>query len=231
MKTKLLYLEDPYQKTVDATVLDVISENQLILDQTIFYPMGGGQPTDQGKIGECEVNQVRNIEGEIHHFIKGGSCPHVGEKVLLQLDYERRFKNMRAHSAGHIIDFALFLLGYSPAPLHPQKGDHGKKPFILYSGSIEKNIQEELQKKTDELILQNLRFTWSFETLETLEKIAIYLQPALPQNKPLRALHLEGVGTVADGGTIVGFTKEVGQVTILSIETSDNTTCISYKVP
>jgi len=239
MKTKPVYLEDPYLTNLDATILDVIPEKEgvwrFILDQTIFYPMGGGQPTDQGFFElpdgtKVEVYQVLLKEGQINHYVKTPVPLSAGLKVKAVIDWERRYKNMKVHSAGHVIDFAIYLLGYSPSPLYPLKGDHGKKPFVLYQGSVGKDFKEELQHKVNELIQKDVKFSWSFELLEQLEKEAIYLQPGLPKNKPLRALRLEGVGTVADGGTIVASTKEVGSVTILSIEDNGKETLVRYQI-
>lgn len=240
MKTKPIYLEDPYRKTMQAQILDVSEEKEgvykVILDQTIFYPMGGGQPTDQGYFlfeddgSTGEVYQVLLKEGEICHFVKTARKPSVGETLTGTIDWPRRYKNMRVHPAGHVIDFALYLLGYSPSPLNPMKGDHGKKPFIVYLGKLEQNIHEQLQNKTNELIKMDLTFSWRFELLEQLEKQALYLQPGLPKNKPLRALELEGVGVVADGGTIVAKTSEVGSINILAIESNEVETIIRYQV-
>ncbi len=239
MKTTPLYLEDPYLKTLEATILEVTPESEglykIILDQTIFYPMGGGQPTDQGTLifsdgTKAEVNQVRLVENEIVHFIKIAEAPTPGQAVTGNIDWERRHKNMRVHTGGHVIDFALFLLGYIPAILKPLKGDHGKKPFIVYEGTLGKDITNELQNKVNELLAADYKFSWCFKPLEKLEKEALYLQPGLPKNKPLRALTLEGVGTVADGGTILSSTKEAGKITVLSIETTNNETTIRYKI-
>ncbi len=239
MKTKPIYLDDPYKREMVAHIIDVIPEKEgvwrLILDETVFYPMGGGQPTDQGKFIfpdglQGDVYQVLLKEGEINHYVKTSFCPMIGIEVKGSIDWERRYKNMRVHSAGHVIDFSMHLLGYSPSPLHPIKGDHGKKPFVLYQGVIEKEIKEELQRKCDELIANDIRFSWNFELLENIEKEAIYLQPGLPKNKPLRALKLEGVGIVADGGTIVASTREVGNVSITDIEIAEGNTCIKYQV-
>ncbi len=235
MKTNPLYLVDPYLKEIEATVVDFIEPDRIILDQTIFYPMGGGQPTDQGLIvfenGEKgEVNKVLLVDGEINHYIKSNYKPSIGEKVKGVLNWDRRFKNMQLHSAGHVIDFALYLLGYSPSTLSPQKGDHGKKPFITYTGIIDRDIKQELQDKVNDLLKQNLKFSWSFEPLEKLEKDAIYLQPGLPKNKPLRCLRLETVGAVADGGTIVATTEEIGPITITSIDSKDGCTFIHYSL-
>ena len=239
MKTKPIYLDDPYKKEMVARIIDVTAEKEgvwrLILDATVFYPMGGGQPTDQGTFSfsdgsQAEVYQVLLKEGEINHYVKTLFCPIVGMEVKGSIDWERRYKNMRIHSAGHVIDFSMYLLGYSPGILHPMKGDHGKKPFVLYRGIIGKEIKDELQKKSDELIANDMRFSWNFELLENLEKEAIYLQPGLPKNKPLRALKLDGVGMVADGGTIVASTKEVGSICITDVEIAEGHTCIKYQV-
>jgi Ser-tRNA(Ala) deacylase AlaX len=169
-------------------------------------------------------------DGEINHYVKIASAPKPGEKVHGTIDWQRRHKNMKVHTAGHVIDFALYLLGYSPNPLYPNKGDHGKKPFVNFMGTVNKEIKQELQDKVNELIQKNIRFSWSFESLEDLEKEALYLQPGLPKNKPLRALRLEGVATVADGGTILGSTSEVGHITILAIEQDGTETYVRYQV-
>jgi Ser-tRNA(Ala) deacylase AlaX len=238
MKTIPVYLKDSYAKTMEAEVLEVYEAGdnrwRLILDKTVFYPMGGGQPTDQGKLvgdsWEGEVFQVLNKDGEIQHYVDAQSTPTKGMKVKGEIDWNRRFRNMRIHSAGHLIDFAMHLLGYSPEPLMPCKGDHGKKAFITYQGTLNKNIKDELEKKSNELIKKNLKITWKQTTFEELKKDAIYIQPYLPTNKPLRKITLESVGSVADGGTLVKETNEVREIEIFSVETIDDNTKVRYRV-
>lgn len=137
---------------------------------------------------------------------------------------------MRLHSGGHIVDLAMHLLGYSPKSLIPQKADHDKNPHIIYQGQVDHDIKNELQEKTNELIEKNLEFSWYFEAFEDLQKEAIYLQPGLPTNKPLRTLKLESVGAVADGGTQVKKTGEVGNVVITDIENRDDNTIVKYSL-
>lgn len=110
---------------------------------------------------------------------------------------------MKTHSSGHVVDFAMYLLGYSPKTLLPMKGDHGKKPYIVYQGVLGKDIQQELETKANELVAKSMNLSTAVVPLEELQKDAIYLQPGLPTNKPLHKLTLEGVGSVADGGTQV----------------------------
>lgn len=238
MKTKPLYLDDSYLKEMDATVLEALPEGEgtyrLILDQTVFYPMGGGQATDQGSLTgdnwSGEVYQVINRDGEIWHFVKAAAAPIIGMKVHGSINWDRRYKNMKLHSGGHIIDFAMFLLGYSPKTLVPLKADHNKNPYIIYQGIIAQEIKQQLENKANELVNQNRKLTWYFQPLEDLQKEAIYLIPGLPTNKPLRTLKLEGVGAVADGGTQVKTTGEVGKIKIDSIDKEDNLTIVKYSL-
>lgn len=238
MRTKQIYLDDSYLQEMDAEILEVISESddryRLLLSQTVFYPMGGGQATDQGSLDTGsytgEVYQVMYKDGEIWHFVKCDVATKVGDKVHGKINWVRRFKNMRLHSAGHIIDFAMAALGYSPKQLIPQKADHDKNPHIVYSGVLDHDIRDELQTKTNALVLENREFSWYFEPYDQLQKEAIYLQPGLPTDKPLRTLKLEGIGVVADGGTQVKKTSEVGKIQIDAIEEKTDMTVVKYSL-
>lgn len=239
MKTNQIYLDDSYQKEMDAQILEVVPDGEekykLILDKTVFYAMGGGQPTDQGKITstswEGDVYQVMIKDGELWHFVNAKRAPVIGDNVHGVINWDRRYKNMRYHTGGHIVDFALYVLGYSPKQLTPLKADHGKKPYIIYQGTLHEDIKEKLQIKTDELIAKDLKFSWECQPYEALQKEAIYLQLNLPTNKPLRTFRLEGVGAVADGGTQLHSTLEVGKVVVESIQTEGGTTVIHYSLP
>ncbi len=239
MKTQLIYLDDSYQREMDAQILEVIPDGEgkykLILDKTVFYAMGGGQPTDQGQLTSeswrREVYQVMIKDGELWHYVNSSTTPNVGDKVHGMINWERRYKNMRYHTGGHIVDFALFLIGYSPKQLSPLKADHGKKPYIVYQGVLQEDIKQRLQEKVDELIAKDLKFSWEFQPYEDLLKEAIYLQPNLPKNKPLRTFRLETVGAVADGGTQLHSTSEAGKVNVDSIAVEGDTTIISYFLP
>lgn len=238
MKTHPIYLENSYTKEMDASVIEIQPEGdkrwRVVLDKTVFYPMGGGQPTDQGQLSSGDwsgkVYQVMMKDGEIWHFIESEQAPSVGTAVHGTINWDRRFQNMRLHSAGHVVDFAMYILGYSPNSLKPLKGDHGKKPYIVYGGTLGKDIKTELEEKSNELVNKAINFSCEFVPLAELEKDAIYLQPGLPVNKPLRKLTLTGVGSVADGGTQVKNTSEVGKISISSVVEEDGNTIVSYTI-
>lgn len=238
MKTKQIYIDDSYKKEMNATVLEVKNEGEgryrLLLDNTVFYPMGGGQATDQGDLSSKNwkgvVYQVLNKDGEIWHFIKSDKAPNINNETHGVINWERRYKNMKLHSGGHIVDFAMYLLGYSPKTISPVKADHDKNPHIVYKGKVGKDVSKELEEKANEIIKKDLKFSWYFQPFEDLKKEAIYLQPGLPTNKPLRTLKLEGVGAVADGGTQVKKTGEVGKIQITEIIEDDGNTIVKYSV-
>jgi alanyl-tRNA synthetase len=233
-----LYLHDAYLQESQGRILEIYKESDrrwhIILDQTIFYPRGGGQSTDQGFIStgtwKGKVMQALLKEDKIIHYIEGEEPPPIGTVVKEVLDWERRYLHMRLHSAGHVVDFALYLLSYCPRLLFPVKGDHGKKPFICYQGVIGKDLRAELESKANDLIAQNIAFSFRLSECHELEKETIYLQPGLPKNKPLRLLTLNGIGCVADGGTQVHKTAEIGKIAILPIEIKEGMTYVPYQL-
>ncbi|WP_288073007.1 alanyl-tRNA editing protein [Pyrococcus sp.] len=105
--TRLLYYEDAYLKEAKAKVIEV-KDNALLLDQTIFYPTGGGQPHDRGWINGVEVLDVyKDEEGNVWHVVKEPEKFKPGDEVELKLDWEYRYKIMRIHSALHLLENAL----------------------------------------------------------------------------------------------------------------------------
>lgn len=238
MKTEPIYLTDPYKKSLDSIIISVNrlndKETELILDKTIFYPFGGGQPSDQGTIAlgkkSGKVIEVRLSEDEIIHKVQTTDEFSEDEEISCELDWNRRYKNMKVHSAGHIIDFALVRLGLNPNKLTPIKANHGSKSFIEYIGDAAAVDTNKLNEEIKKIISEDLEFSWEFVTLEELEKDAVYLQPGLPKNKPLRKLTLKGVGSVADGGTIVKQTSEVEAIEIKDIVQIGENIQINYQL-
>ena len=105
--TRKLYYEDAYLKEAKAKVLE-IRENALLLDQTIFYPTGGGQPHDRGTINGVEVLDVyKDDEGNVWHLVKEPEKFRAGDEVELKIDWEYRYKLMRIHSAMHLLEHVL----------------------------------------------------------------------------------------------------------------------------
>lgn len=105
--TRKLYYEDAYLKEAKARVLE-IRDNALLLDQTIFYPTGGGQPHDRGTINGVEVLDVYKDEaGNVWHVVAEPEKFRSGDEVELKIDWDYRYKLMRIHTAMHLLEHVL----------------------------------------------------------------------------------------------------------------------------
>jgi len=105
--TRKLYYEDAYMKEAKAKVLEV-KDNALLLDQTIFYPTGGGQPHDRGTINGVEVLDVyKDEKGNVWHVVEEPEKFRPNDEVELRIDWNYRYKLMRIHSALHLLEHVL----------------------------------------------------------------------------------------------------------------------------
>lgn len=111
--TRMLFLEDPYQRDAPATVISHTAEGGVVLDATVFYPKGGGQPGDSGVL-EWHGNRLviaTAVKGEEEQIVLVPSepvaLPPVGAKVMQHLDWDRRHKHMRVHTALHLLSVAV----------------------------------------------------------------------------------------------------------------------------
>src|SRR3989338_4764046 len=106
--TSAIYLTDSYQKECTATVISVKDGKFVILDQTVFYPKSGGQANDEGVINtsagrEVKVIFVGKFDGQISHKVEPENVLKEGDKVTCIVNWERRYKLMRMHTAAHLL--------------------------------------------------------------------------------------------------------------------------------
>lgn len=227
MQTKQVYYEDPYKKELECKVLEVKPQGVLlnvIVDQTIFYPEGGGQPSDKGMLGEAKVEYVRMIDGEIVHQVKGNL--NVGTVVKQVLDWDWRYKYMRIHTAGHLLHDVLMTL---VPELVPIKGGHGKKPYIEYEGKIDPVMKDQIEQKVNEVLQKKLPVVTKFASYEELEKESKFLAN-LPRSKQLRMIKIGDFAGMADGGVQVANTKEIGKIWIANIVSKNGKSLIRYGI-
>lgn len=228
MITKQIYYEDAYKKELECKILKVEDKGSLlnlVVDQTIFYPEGGGQPSDLGKIGEAIVEYVRIIDGEIIHQAKGQLKE--GETVKQVLDWNWRYKYMRIHTAGHLLHDVLMK---KVSGLTPVKGGHGKKPFIEYVGSVDTAKKSEIEMEVNNILQKGLEVVTKFVNYEELEKECQFIPPNIPKNKPLRMIKIGDYPGMPDGGVQVANTKEIGKIWIANIVSENGKTTIRYGV-
>lgn len=233
--SKALYLADSYLKEADATVTAINDGKFVVLDQTIFYPKGGGQPNDTGQI--IRGNEVFNVvyvgkfSGEISHEVDRVGL-QVGDKVHLTLNWQRRYKLMRSHTAAHVV---ASLLNQGTGALitgNQLEEDHIRFDFNLelFDPSILKLYLERANK----LFCTNTPVKWCDLPREEALKIPgiIKMAGAFPPDIPvLRIVEVVGVDKQADGGTHVKNLLEVGQVQLLQTENKGkNNRRIYFKV-
>lgn len=203
----------------------------MVLDKTIFYPQGGGQPSDKGTIkgkrGTATVKHVRmSADVVIHECSIEGTIKN-GEPVACELDWKWRYHNMRVHSAGHVVHEATRLV----APyLKPIKGEHGKTAYIQYKGSLPIDSKHRIEKQANDLIRQNLTLKTEFVSIDELKTRASYVPEHLPKNKPLRILSIGEYPPIPDGGTQVKTTGEIGEITISFIENTYDHVRVHYEI-
>lgn len=230
--TKLIYLTDSYKKSHTTKVVEVLTKGTatyVVLEETIFYPEGGGQPSDKGVIkgkeGSFEVTHVRMKRDEVVHEGKITGTLKKGDEVELEIDWEGRYDHMRRHSAGHLVHEITKELVPSLVPI---KGEHDKHAYIEYEGFINPKIREVIEKRVNMLVASDKPLTIELVTLEELEKRSPWVPPHLPKNKPLRILQVADYPPIPDGGTQVKLTSEVGPIKITEIEQLDTIVRVHY---
>lgn len=226
--TSLLYLQDTYRFEFSWIITETWENEHgkyIILDQTIFYPQWGGQPSDTGMIssesGIFEVKMVRMDEhGVVYHYgeyLTGKF--EVDESVSLKIDTDRRLLNARNHSAWHLIDIAMrnIWLVY----MTPTKWYHFSDwPYIEYSGSLKEPIEwiiPKLQNELDKLIDRDIKMIIEYDT-----------QVKSPEVKTPRYAHFEGYEWCGCGGTHVRSSGEIEKVLIRKVKMKDGNIRVSY---
>jgi misacylated tRNA(Ala) deacylase len=220
--TKALFFVDSYLKESPATVVSVKDGKYVILDQTIFYAKGGGQPNDTGKIiGGSEVFNVVYVgkfSGDISHEVdRVGLQP--GDNVYCVLNWERRYKLMRSHTAAHVL---TALLNKGTGALIT--GNQLEEDYVRFDFSLEKfdkTLLETYLNKANELFATDVAVNWYELPREEALKIPgiVKMAEAFPPDLPaLRIVEIVGVDRQADGGTHVRNLKEVGRLELLKTE-------------
>lgn len=227
-RTRLLFHENPYATATEALVLRVASDG-LVFDRTVFYPEGGGQASDTGWVVTSDgrrlrVSRVVNHDGRVLHILADGNdlaSLREGERVLLVIDWERRFNTMRHHTATHILLGALRkVLGYhawqAGAEKTPEKGRLDVTHHKPLSNEEVKRIEDLANGVVNARIPLNIR-TMDRNEAEERFGFSIY-QGGAPPSGELRIVEIPGHDVQACFGTHVLNTGEVGGIKIVSVK-------------
>jgi misacylated tRNA(Ala) deacylase len=220
--TEQLYLpDDEYRREFDARVEDVgESDGTVVLDRTLFYKEGGGQPPDHGRLsfdgGECRVVDVRKDHGEIRHTIQG-DLPKAGATVHGEIDWGRRHAHMRYHTAQHVVSkVVLDEYGASTAgnQIHTDRARIDFAPAEFGESDL-----RTIEERANTLIERDLPVTKENRPRADLEDETPDVRSNLdliPDDvDPLRAVTIGDIDVCPCGGTHVDRLGELGKLTIV----------------
>jgi len=224
METKQLYLYDSYQKAFEAKILSVTG-SQVVLAQTAFHPLTGGVAHDTGYLAKGSIqHRVLRVEinretKEITHFLDDASGLSTGDTVQGTLDWERRHRLMRLHTAAHLIA-AIMYRDYSAVITGGQVDcDQAKLDFNL--PRTDREVFEDAVAKANVEAGKDVALKMYFlERTEALKMPGIVklAERMPPQVTELRIVEIPGIDVQADGGPHVGNTREIGEISLVKIE-------------
>jgi misacylated tRNA(Ala) deacylase len=220
--TEELFSTDAYARSCPATVVEV-ADGGLLLDRTVFYARGGGQPGDTGTIrwdgGEVAVTDTVKRDGHVLHVVDG-EPPPVGATVTAEIDWDRRHTLMRTHTALHALSAVIFRD-------HDAKVTGGNmEPGVARMDFELEAIDAEFGRRVEEVLNAELAsdrpvhvsFLPRAEALSDPDLIRTKVNLIPESVDPIRVIEIEGLDKQADGGTHVRSTAEVGSVRVAKTE-------------
>lgn len=222
MSTQALFRDDAYLTEASAVVTEINDRGGIILDRTIFYPTGGGQPGDTGTLKTADGRSIAiatTVKGEapdeiVHVPAAGQDLPAVGEAVALHVDWDRRFRHMRMHSCLHLLSA---LLPY-PVTGGQVAEDKGRLDFDMDAAPPDKAALTDA--------LNALIGAGDPVTTEWISDDDLAAKPDLVKTmavKPpsgsgrVRLVRIAGRDLQPCGGTHVRNTGEIGQIEVVKI--------------
>lgn len=218
--TELLYQSDSYLQEFEATIQHVLSDQRVVvLDRTAFYPGGGGQPCDFGSLdvhGDLyPVEKVKKQGDDVLHFL-GGTAPLPPEGAASRgtLDWARRYKLMRTHSALHVLcgtvfrDYGALVTGGDMEPLNGRMDFE----FETMRGDLVREIEAAVNKEAAlgrEIRVRILPREEAFQIPDLIRTKINLLPEGIMQ---VRTVEIVGLDLQADGGTHVRNTNEIGAI-------------------
>lgn len=214
MIKQALFYKDNYLKEFKTKVLECIEEDgkiKVVLENTAFYPEGGGQPSDTGFIENVKVVQVEEKAGKIYHEVE--SKIEVGKQVFCKINFEERFSNMQNHTAEHIVS-GLICKKYNATNV----GFHIGKDFTTMDFNV--NISEEqlreLEKQANEAVYRNIKIEEKIYTPEEVQNIHYRSKKELKEE--VRIIKIGDYDICACCGIHVSKTGEIGIIKLLKVE-------------
>ncbi len=213
-ETKRLYFENPYQTEFEAKVLGKMEyqgKPAVILDQTVFYPEGGGQPSDYGKLSDAKVEQVLEHEGKILHIL---DHPVQGTTVSGQIDWDRRFDHMQQHAGQHILSQCFDKL-LSGRTMSFHLGEQVSTLEIAVASITDAEV-DRVEACANQAVFQNREIKTYFVDETELAQVPLRKPPQ--KQGSIRVVEVAGFDFSACGGTHPGRTGEIGLIKLLKCD-------------
>lgn len=213
---------DSYRRSTDAEVLEAGPEG-VVLDRTVFYARGGGQPGDTGRLrwagGELRVTDTLRRSGRVVHAIDGGP-PAAGTKVEAEIDWERRHLLMRTHTALHTLSGLIWREYGAKVTGGNMEPGSARMDFELDQMSAE--FGREVEGRLNAILAEDRRVAVRFvprrEALADPDLVRTKVNLIPEHIDPIRVIDIDGIDRQADGGTHVRSTGEVGPVRVTKTE-------------
>jgi len=222
--TEILYMKDiesNYIREFDATVVER-GFDYVVLDRTAFYPLGGGQPSDTGRLewpgGKVEVREVTKKEGIRHHLVQNPEL--VPDKVKGIVDWDKRYGHMRMHTAQHIVSGVVYDLWKARTVGNQLYHDRSRIDFAPVKFTDE--MVSELESKTNEILATGAKV--EIETMRRdilmrdvdAQRANLDLLPKSVQE--LRVVKIAQFDTCPCAGTHVRSLSEIGRIKVVKRE-------------
>jgi misacylated tRNA(Ala) deacylase len=228
--TDAVCYRDAYARSIEAVVraVDAGEAPLIVLDRTVFYPGGGGQPADRGLLlrssdgRQWVVRAARKSGGDIVHELEpgDGGPPAVGERLLVDLDWARRHALMRTHTALHALcgvvwrDYGALVTGGNMEPGSGRMDFEFERMSGDLVSEIEAKVNAELAAARD-VRVDVLPREQAFAIPDLIRTKVNLLPPGIEE---IRTIEIVGLDLQADGGTHVANTREVGAIRVTGYE-------------
>jgi misacylated tRNA(Ala) deacylase len=222
--TEKIYSTQAYARNMDAVVLRTdVDDNRVLLDRTVFYPGGGGQPHDLGElwVGDDRLQVVRVTADRdgVWHWLEGG-LPRDGTEVRGELDWERRYRMMRTHTAMHAMCGIIWRRYHVPVTGGNMNAGEGRLDFELPDWNPDHKPEVEAELNAE--LATRLPVEVSFLPREEADKDPSLIRTKVsllpPDLTEVRVIDIVGLDRQADGGTHVDSTGEVGSISLATVK-------------
>jgi len=240
MATILNYLNDTFLLKCDASVQSTGRNEKglyVVLDQTVAYPQGGGQPADQGFLideeAEIPLTFVGFQNGEVLHNVPESALEKikVGKTYTVQVDPTHRMNSARLHTSGHLVSHVMESIEPSLVPIKGYHFPDGSYVEFVNDQAVDvSQLIDRANRAIEEMIAAKTRIYASYSGFEFIQKIRPQLAPFIPQDKPSRIVAIGDYTPLPCGGTHLSDLSQVGTLRITKTKRAKENARVSYEV-